>query len=220
MSNYRILLLFALASLVIFACNLPGVIQRSLDEGISADAAENTPVATNAPTQTEDSSTATTSCLFGTWEMGDLSPYILAAIPQDMAEQYNLAYQGANGRALFTLSPDGNLNIQADKMEMLFEAQASILKVPISVKVDGEAVGKYRLEANRLTTLDVNTSGLSASAQAFGNDLIDSTQILDAIPLLRSPFNTAEFTCVGDRLQLRVLSYPEEIPPLVLNRVK
>lgn len=220
MSNYRKLLLFALASLMIFACNLPGVIQRSLNEGMSADAAENTPVATNAPTQTVDSSTTVTSCLFGAWEIDDLSPYILAAIPQDMAEQYNLVYQGANGRALFTLSPDGNLNIQADKMEMLFEAQTSILKVPISVKVDGEARGKYRVEANRLTTLDVNTSGMIASAQAFGNDLIDSAQILDAIPLLRSPFNTAEFTCVGDGLQFKVLSYPEKMPPLVFNRVK
>lgn len=214
------MVVYTLASLVFFACNLPAVIQQSTKEDTPTVALEYAPSITIAPTQTITPSTPAESCLAGAWEISDLSPYILAAIPQDMAEQYNLVYQGANGRALFTLSPDGNLNIQADNMEMLFEAQTSILKVPISVKVDGEARGKYRVEANRLTTLDVNTSGMIASAQAFGNDLIDSAQILDAIPLLRSPFNTAEFTCVGDGLQFKVLSYPEKMPPLVFNRVK
>lgn len=220
MNTYRKLSLFALASLMIFACNLPGVVQRGLNAGMPTATPENFSLSTEAPTQMVAPSIAGASCLVGVWEIGDLSPYILAAIPRDTAEQYNLTYQGANGRALFTLSPNGNLDIQADQMELLFEARASILKVPISVKVEGEARGKYRVDENRLTTSEMDTSGMTASAQALGNDLIDSAQILNAIPLLSSAANTAEFTCAGDLLQLRVLSYPESIPPLVFNRVK
>lgn len=220
MKRYRKLLFFTLASLVIFACNLPGVVVQNLNEATPTDALENIPPATLAPTLTADPSIAAKACLVGNWEIGDLSPYILAAIPPDMAEQYKLQYKGASGKAYFTLSPNGELDIQADQLEMLFEAQASIFTVPISVRVDGEASGTYSVDENRLTTSNVDTSRLTASAQAMGNDLLDSGQILNAIPLLRPPYNSAEFTCAGDRLQLKVSSYTEQIPPLDFNRLK
>jgi hypothetical protein len=159
------------------------------------------------------------SCLVGNWQVTGLSDYILAFIPPEVAEQYSLKYQGTNGSIYFSLLPDGSLNMQADQLEILFEAKMSIFTVPVSASLDGEVSGKYSVDGDTLTTSDMDTSGLSASAQAMCNQLMDPAQIIAAIPLLSPPYNTAQYSCSGNTLQLRLPAYPDSLPPLVFTRV-
>jgi hypothetical protein len=223
LKRYQNILVVSLSGLVLLACRLTGLVQQNIETANSpTTAVVNTPLPTlpPEPTPTTDPVIAAKTCLAGTWEINDLSAYILAAIPADLANQYGLQYQGTSGEAYFTLTPDGEFIMQADQLQMLFQAKVSIFKAQVSVNVDGKATGKYTVEGNSLTTSDVDTSGLSASAQALGNDLIDPAQLIRAIPLIQSPTNTAEYTCAGDKLQLKISSYPENIPLLVFNRVK
>ncbi len=218
MKTRRLFIPFILVPLVTIACRLAQLGQPN--NATPAAPVENifqsqvVPSPTPIPTATQE------LCLIGDWEVSGLSDYILALIPPEMAEQYKLKYQGTNGSAYFSLLPDGSLIMQADQLELIFEAQASIFTVPVSASLDGQVSGKYSVDGDILTTSDMDTSGLSASAQAMGNQLMDKAQIIDAIPLLSPPFNTAQYSCSGDTLQLRLPAYPESLPPLVLNRMK
>jgi hypothetical protein len=223
LKRYQNLLVVSLSGLVLLACRLTGIVQQNIETTETPTTlVVNTPppTLTPIPTPTTDPAIAAKACLAGTWQINDLSAYILAAIPPELANQYGLQYQSSSGEAFFTLSPDGKFSMQADQLQMLFEAKVSIFKAQVTVNVDGEAIGKYTVEDNTLTTSDVDTSGLEASAQALGNDLVDPAQLISAIPLIQPPSNSAEFTCAGDQLQLKILSYPENIPPLVFKRVK
>jgi hypothetical protein len=223
LKRYQNLIVVSLSGLVILACRLTGILQQNIETTETpTTVVVNTPLPTlpPMPTPTTDPAIAAQTCLAGTWEISDLSAYILAAIPPDLASQYALQYQSSSGEAYFTLTPDGEFIMQADQLQMLFEAKVSIFKAQVSVKVDGEATGMYTVQDDTLTTSNVDTSGLQASAQALGNDLVDPAQLIRAIPLIQPPSNSAEFTCAGDQLQLKISSYPESIPPLVFQRAK
>lgn len=210
-----------LVGVLLMACSLPDVIVSGIDNspagGGEADTGRTLPgesiiLPTAIPTEPAE------TCLAGTWEISGIHEYVLAAIPREMAEEYNLEYKGTNGNAYFILTPDGEVVLQADGLEIVLEAQASIFTVPVTASVDGEAVGRYTANEGILTTTDMDTSGLTASAQAMGQELVNPTQIIGAIPLLQPPANSAEYSCDGDTLSLRIGAYPASIPPLVFKR--
>ena len=208
MKTRRLFIPFILVPLVTIACRLAELGQPN-------NATPAAPVEDIFQSQVStlthpDSTAAQELCLIGDWEISGLSDYILALIPPEMAEQYKLKYQGTNGRAYFSLLPDGSLILQADQLELLFEAQASIFKVPVTASVDGQVSGKYTVEGDTLTTSDMDTSGLSASAKAMGNDLMDPAQIINALPLMSPPYNTAQYSCSGDKLQRPPVRLPRQ----------
>jgi hypothetical protein len=186
-----------------------------LTETVEADAQS---ASASPPLPTADSALSAENCLANTWEITGLSDYVIAAIPPETAEEYALEYQDTNGGAYFILTPDGRITLRADQLELLFEARVAVLTVPVTVSVDGEAVGSYSVDGSTLTTTDMDTSGLTVSAQALNSDLVPPDQIISAIPLLSAPFNTAEFSCTGDALQLDIAGYPASVPPLVFQK--
>ena len=220
MKHYRYLMIVGLIGFTGLACSLASLFPRNSQAPLPSEAVE-TAAPASIPTSlpTADPILATVNCLANTWEITGLSDYVIAAVPPEMAEQYALQYQGTNGRAYFTLTPDGRIILQANQLELLFEARVSVLNVPVTVSVDGEAAGSYTLDGSTLTTTDMDTSGLAVSAQALGSDLLPPAQIINAIPLLQAPFNTAEYSCTGDTLQLKIAAYPESVPPLVFHKV-
>ncbi len=216
--NLRISLFVPLVVLISLslACRLPELLMDGAETpepvpglGESGDAFEQPTVAP---------SPAPESCLAGTWEISGIHEYVLAAIPQEMAEEYNLEYKDTNGNAYFILTPDGQALLQADGLEIVFEAKAGIFSVPVTALVDGMAVGRYSAQGGILTTTGMDTSGLSASAQAMGQELAAPEQILRAIPLLKPPANRAEYTCEGDTLRLKIGAYPAGVPALEFTR--
>jgi hypothetical protein len=90
--------------------------------------------------------------------------------------------------------------------------------LPVEIRLNGVAAGAYSLDGKTLTTHDMDVVGLSASAKMAGKDLIDPAQILNSVPLLRAPYNTAGYTCSGDTLLLKINAYPN-LDPLELKRV-
>ncbi len=223
MRNKHLGIAVLLAGMLLMACNLPEVIVKGIENSVMAG--EDTGSGAELPGEGILSATAiptesAVTCLAGTWEINGIHDYILAAIPAEAVEQYALEYKGNSGSAYLILSPDGQARLQADGLELLFEAQASIFTVPVTASLDGEAVGRYTANGGVLTTTGMDTSGLSASAQAMGQELASSEQILRAIPMLKPPANSAEYICEGDTLSMRVGAYPASVPALEFVRVE
>ncbi len=230
------LIVIGLTSLVIMACGFSGIIQPSGEEQPSHTVVAQEILVTTVPSSPEEIETTTQvektplptvdpidaakSCLANTWEIKGLSDYVIAAVPPELAEEYDLQYEDTSGQAYFTLSPDGQITLQAENLAFLFTAKISIFEVPVKVQIDGTAVGNYDVDSKTLTTSNMDTSGLTASAQALNEDLIEPDQIINSIPLINPPFNTAKYSCQGDMLELTLSGYPESIPPLVFQAVE
>lgn len=230
------LIVIGITSLVIMACSFAGITQQIIEEQPAQVVAT-----TKIPTATEyspadkietsiqlektlvptvDPVAEAKSCLSRTWKIAGLSDYVIAAVPPDLADEYDLQYQDTSGQAFFTLAPDGKIIMNAEKLAFLFTAKVSIFEVPVTVLIDGDAFGKYRVDSTTLTTSDMDTSGLKASAQALNENLIEPEQIINSIPFITPPFNTAKYSCQGDTLTLNITGYPENIPPLVFQAVE
>ena len=179
-----------------------------------------TPPQTPANLPTTDPHVAATDCLLGIWEFTDLGRYIMAAIPPELAAEYTLQYSGSDGKAYFTLSPDGNFDLNAEQLKLLFKAKISIFPVTLTVSINGNASGRFTVEGNQLTVTSMDTSRLSASAKAAGQDVLDSSQIIAAIPLINPPNNMAEYTCSEKQLMLELPTDPANIPGLSFQRIQ
>ncbi len=214
MKVYRFLILISLLVLVAMACNFSGLLADGSETEAGLPQEGDVSMPTIQPTPTGQ------SCLINTWEIPGLSDYVLAAIPPDLAEQYQLKYKDTSGHIYVTFTPDGQMKLQADQLEMLFDAKASLFRVEVAVTLDGVAVGDYDVNGTTLTTSNVDTSALNASASALGQDLLDAQQIIDAVPLLSAPYNTADFSCQGSTLQMSILAYPDSMPPLVFSEAQ
>jgi hypothetical protein len=169
------------------------------------------------PIPTVDPLVSAQSCVAKTWEIAGLDDYVIAAVPPELAAEYDLKYEETKGDALFKLTPGGQITLLADDLQMIFSAQAYVFSVPVTVRIDGTATGKYTLDRTTLTITNVDTSGLDVSAKALGEDLVDPSQIMNSIPFLTPPNNTARYFCQGDVLILELSGYSEDIPPLVLH---
>jgi hypothetical protein len=234
MRKTKLIVIVSLLSLSIMGCGFLGFVQSNSATATPdpiADVAlpsarltqpvnEAPASAEQAPAPTVDPLIEAKSCLANTWEMNGLSDYVMAAVPPELAEEYNLQFQGTSGQAYFTLTPEGEFNLHAEELEFQFSAQVAVFEVPVTVRIDGIARGQYAIDNTTLTTSNTDTSGLTASAQAMGEDLMDPNQIINAIPLLNPPFNSAEYICQGSVLELQISGYPGNIPPLVFQAVK
>jgi hypothetical protein len=213
---YRWITFASLLVLVLMACNLPAFVQRQLAPPTATTEPSIAPLVEAVPPS--DPLASDQACLVGDWQVSGLNQYVVAAIPPDLAQEYDLQYQDTTGSAYFSLSPDGHFALTADQLELVFNARVSFLRVPVMVGFDGQALGSYTVEGDTLTITGMDTRGLQASARAMGNNLMEPAQIINAIPFMRPPHNVARYACTGDRLQLKLLSYPDRLPPLVFNR--
>jgi hypothetical protein len=229
LKNYSVITVIGLIVLVLMACNFTNLFATSTAEVVQ----EPLPTAPVAPTQigtpmnpqespdsSADPQSIALACLNGTWQISNLSSYVIAALPPDLAEEYNVEYKETSGSATLTLTPDGRISMQFNQLIFLFDATVSFFTVPLTVAIDGEVRGAYSVQGDVLTTSQMDTSGLTAVAQAVGQDVVPPDQVISLIPLVQPPFNTAIYTCAGDTLQLKFPALAEDFPPLVFQRVK
>jgi hypothetical protein len=179
-------------------------------------AAADTAVATDIalPTATPPPTANPAACLFGTWQATNIQDYVVAAIPPDMAQEYNPTYQSTSGQAYLSFFENGLVTLQAYQLNIEFEIQAGIFRVGLVVALDGLSSGQYSADASQVTTQNMTTTGLTASARALEQDVISPAQILASLPLVQPPFHTATYQCDAQTLSLRLNAYPATIPPL------
>jgi hypothetical protein len=223
LNRYRLWIFIGLIALASLACNLPNLFAAAPTEDVEEPfppMSEPPVVAQETTASPVDPLSAAKSCLNGTWVINNLSSYVIEAIPPELTEEYGLVYKETSGNAILTLAPDGRISLLFDGLIFVFDANVSLFTVPLTVGIDGEVRGEYTLEGDMLTTSEMDTSGLTVTAQALGQDVFDSAQIISLIPLVQPPFNTALYTCIGDTLQLQFPAYPADFPPLVFQRVR
>jgi hypothetical protein len=220
------LMITGFVSLVVMSCSIGGFVGQTIQSPppISTvtlkTATSKETLAENLPAPTLDPFNAAQDCLTKTWEIKGLSDYVLKAVPQDLIEEYKLEYDNTSGQAFIHLFSDKSVILQADELVLFFNAQFSIFKVPVTVSINGSAIGAYNVDHNTLTIREMDTSELNASAKALNEDLIESNQIIETIPFVSPPYNTAEYKCQDEILQLSLTAYPNDLPPLIFEAVE
>lgn len=229
LKDYRLWITIVLISLVLIACNLTNLLSpATADDGEERLQVEAEPAAeVKEPPQVENNQLPTSdplvsakACLVGSWNITDLSNYVIAAIPPELAAQYDLEYKETSGKAELSLTPDGRISLAFNGLIFLFDASVSVFTVPLTVGIDGDINGEYSVDGTTLSTSGMNTSGLTAVAQALGQDVVDPGMIKSVIPLVQPPFDRTVYSCAGAILRLEFPAYPENIPPLVFQRVE
>jgi hypothetical protein len=221
MKRFSPFILFALIGLVVMSCRMANIATETpAASSLATLPVVETPLASPTPAPTSDPLASAKTCLANTWEVTDVSSSVIAAIPPEMVEQYNLQYKGTTGSGYYTLTENGDIVMQAEDLVLQFTAKASVFDVPVNVTIDGEARGQYSLDGDVLTTSNMDTSGMTATAQALGQDIVDQETILNAFPLINPPHNRAVYTCSGNNLSLKLPSYPESVPPVVFAKVE
>jgi hypothetical protein len=177
------------------------------------------PTDTSAPadtaTPTED---PLAKCLIGTWRATNIQDYVIAAIPAGMVEQYKPAYKNSSGQVDVTFFENGMVTIQASQLALEFDIQASIFRVGLTISLDGVSGGEFVTNGDQLTTRNMSSTGMTASAKSLGQDVVTSESIVNSLPLVKPPFDQATYQCVDQTLLLKLIAYPDSIPPLMFQR--
>ena len=192
----------------------PQVNRTSTPEINSSDSDSNVNP-TSQPTDTPKPS----ACLVGSWQASNLGNYILSALPQEVLDEYQPAFKSESGELLITFGADGSVNIAANQFELVFDTKASVFTVALVVRLDGTINGQYYIDGNTIVTSNMNTSQMKASARALGQDMFPPEEILPMIPLVEPPFNAAYYQCSQQTLSLQLTAYPDDVPPVNLQRI-
>jgi hypothetical protein len=147
LKKYSIFAFLGLLILVLIACNLINQFSAPTETTESPTLIVPTiATITETPYQVQEATIPTTDplsnaqdCLNGIWSINNLSSYVTEAIPPELVEQYNLKYKDTSGSATVAFSPDGHILLRFDGLIFRFTASVSILTVPLTVGIDGDA---------------------------------------------------------------------------------
>ena len=235
MRRTHLFLIVGLSVFSIMACSMYGFAQVNSEVNSPTQTSEAVPMVTEqqdqgnvgesdvdnqitpTPLPTIDPISEARSCLANKWLMDGLSDYVVAVIPQDFIDEYDLQYKSSSGTAYFEFSTDGQVMLTAENLELVFTTKAYVFEIPVTVRMDGSTSGNYEIDTTNLTFTDFDTSGLTTSAKILEEDIVDPDQIKNLIPLVNPPFNKANYTCQEDVLELVLSDVPDEIPSLVFK---
>lgn len=219
MRHYRYTIILMVIILFVLACNLS--IRFWDDEPTPTAEVTTFPgAATAIPEPPPGADEAPANCLVGEWRIDDISPYVIASVPAELASEYNLEYTGSSGNITVRFEDDGDVEFNANQIELKFSSRVAIISIPVNVNLDGRSRGEYTDNGQGLRTENMDTSGLSASATAAGQDVLERDQILQSLPLVSPYYPSAQYTCGNDQLRMTVDNYPGDVPALVFERVQ
>ncbi len=216
-------LAFVLIALASLACNFPVTV--SLNEPTAQQPSQQVPLSTAIPPTPLDTQAVPTNCLIGTWDVGDLGPYMKAVIPPEDLQGASLDPKGSTGSLRYTFNKDGSLVASANQYQVNADVKVSFLSLPLAIKLDGRGTASYQadLQANKLMISNPDTAGLSADATLAGNSVMDSSQIAPFLwfGATQDSMLDLDYQCNGDQLSFipPPASNGTQIPPLTFTRV-
>jgi hypothetical protein len=129
--------------LVALACSLPFA---------SAPSPTETPTAVPLPTaMNQAAAPSDTACLIGAWDVGDLGPYLKAAIPPDALQGGQLEPKGYSGSLIYHFAPDGKVTAVADQYQLNAQVKLAILSLPLKVTINGTTSASYTADPQNET---------------------------------------------------------------------
>jgi hypothetical protein len=203
--------------LVSLACSL-SVNLQSTDTPVPPTAV---PSATPLPAATTTVESAA-ACLLGTWDVGNLGPYLKDAIPPDQLQGATLEPKGYSGSLHYRFNPDGTAEVLANQYKLTSEVKLGILPLNLDININGTAKADYQVNEAQSTVSFSNpdTSGLTGSVTLAGNSVVDASQILPYVWFGASSnaVATLGFHCSGDTLDVTA-GNGSQTPLFALKRV-
>lgn len=158
--------------LLALACSLPFA---------SAPTPTETPTAAPLPTATNQAiAPSGAACLIGAWDVGDLGPYLKAAIPPDALQGGQLEPQGYSGSLIYRFASDGRVTAVADHYQLNARVKLTILSLPLKIAINGTTSASYTADTQNgtLNLSNPDVSQLTASVTLAGNEVVKPDQIL------------------------------------------
>jgi hypothetical protein len=202
--------------LVALACSLPFA---------SAPSPTETPTAVPLPTaMNQAAAPSEAACLIGAWDVGDLGPYLKAAIPPDALQGGQLEPKGYSGSLIYHFAPDGKVTAVADQYQLNAQVKLAILSLPLKVTINGTTSASYTADPQNetLSLFNPDVSQLTASVTLAGNEVVKPDQILPYV-WFGSSATTAVvlgYTCDASTLSTFIIDTTGNRTPLfALKRV-
>lgn len=177
MKKYRIPLgVVILLAILSLACNLTAANKPAVDLPLPWINTPTTDANQEGGGQIQ-SAGSLAACLTGTWQMGDLQNFLLAAVPADLLKDYQLTPKGSSGQLLYQFQSDGSVSLTSMDYQINLDAKYSILTVPLVVSLAGGSNAMYQIDGNRIGFFNPDTSSLSARVTLAGKDLVPQDQL-------------------------------------------
>jgi hypothetical protein len=234
MFRKRILLPIVLAGFALLACNLLTSVNQTATPTIRVVQTELPTPQVQQPTETvstktlppfpqEKSAAATqdpqSACLVGVWQPVNIGNYLVAAIPADAIPSEQVSFKNTTGQIWYKFNSDKTFGVSAQDLKLNFNVKVNILTLGLEIGINGPANGGYSLSGNELITENVQTDQLSAHATMSGAQVVEPAVVISYIPLLKPPFNQAEYQCNGNSLTLKINAMAQNVPAISLERV-
>ncbi len=193
------------------ACNL----------GFKASIPTPQPTATATPLPAASNPSPGADCLVGKWQIQDFNNYVQTLLNQALSQFGNVGEVSSSGAVRYSFSPDGNLTVVADQLELKTKISVSFFPVNANIIVSGSASADYLADesSGKLTISNFNPGDLTITADANGQSF---DQQIDPSILLFSTSQsstTIQYQCSENSLQLTIPIPQLPAQNVVLKRV-
>jgi len=179
------------------------------------------PTATSTPLPATSNPSPGADCLVGTWQIQDFNNYVQTLLNQALSQFGNVGEVSSSGAVRYSFSPDGNLTVVADQLELITKISVSIFPVNANIMVSGSASADYLADesSGKMTISNFNPGDLTITADANGQSF---DQQIDPSILLFSTSEsstTIQYQCSENSLQLTIPIPQLPAQNVVLKRV-
>jgi hypothetical protein len=157
----------------------------------------------------------------GKWQIQDFNNYVQTLLNQALSQFGNVGEVSSSGAVRYSFSPDGNLTVVADQLELKTKISVSFFPVNANIIVSGSASADYLADesSGKLTISNFNPGDLTITADANGQSF---DQQIDPSILLFSTSQsstTIQYQCSENSLQLTIPIPQLPAQNVVLKRV-
>jgi len=151
-------------------------------------------------------SSSSTPCLIGIWEVADPEEFAIAVLSPDSYSPESHTFLKGNNQLAYKFDEEGNVSVLAVELNSVFAVSSAIGDLKFELWIDGAAEGKYRTNGNIITVYSVTKNQIRHAAYLADKQLVDSFYANEFLPLFNPPYNSARFDCAGDTIVFQIFN--------------
>jgi hypothetical protein len=159
-------------------------------------------------------------CLLGTWNVKDREAYARATLPPGSFDQRALTFQKSQGALGLLFKDNGKLYMQALGWTASFEVATDQGILPLVLTMNGSIAAPISLQGNTITVGAIETSEIQFVAKMDKDEMMNTRIAGNFAPFFKQPYNSLQYTCAGDILNLSILNQPGVDTPIAFKRAK
>ena len=148
------------------------------------------------------------SCIIGIWEIDDAAMYSLAVLPPGSFSPQDVSYVRGDPELAYKFDPDGKVSVMAVDWKSYNDVDTIYGMMALDMTINGLAEGRFSVDKDIVTVYLVTASAMEHRANLAGEEMFNSQDVKEFLPLFVPPYNTARFQCVGEQLVIDISNRP------------